>query len=792
MNAAHKGGAERAQKHVVLRPFRGGRTGAAASGVPTLIFALRLEAQPSLRYARQPSSPLSARCTLNSLQAFCRLVAFDSVDAGAVLRTQLRHARNLAGYLRARSSRVDGPGDAHERALSVLESQAAVVAAKLDAVVAATDPLAPFSFEEFLNARSEVMLIEREVLGNAWQVLRSLRQLTYVQSAGEYPAPSLFFGLEQAKIAERLDGVAHSYHTALRELVGGVLEAPVPPSSMTLTYEYMAFSHHTHTEARRTIGIECYNQVSVPAWLLYLPRYLPMVCHELAHPLAASLQREGFREPFLRFEEACTEVVDRHLGEGARQIQPNMVPSIAREIITDSLALAAAGPAYVYAWYATTLGSRRVGPDQQLVLPTWVRMSLLAAQLSHHPEGGLRGVPQRANEEYRQIMEQRGFAAKCAYHDALLLACQDFADAIGPKLRDASIRLSSQPDPNWGAEVRAIGDSIGRLPEHAGFNVDALDCDASWQGGPLLSAPALLWDLQLSLAAARTTGGTPPPEGRIFHRLHRPNRSVEWEEGEYSEWLWVKLHPASSQESLRAAWGGAATVRAAVGAHNAVAIRGSFVARRFSDYPPTSSGIALHASRQILVQLVRNSQDRRAFSDALACGRPLLVSEVSIRRPEGGAEFAVIGSVQHRDDFVAVFRSLGAGDLVVVSALAHISDARGVIDAFRTCDAVVRTSSTVLVPTDDAWAAAATADSRGADVRCFMRLERGAALGPLRDRLTALGARSVERVLGLDDLEAVFPVRGADDLRRIVDIPDVLQGAGIVSFDARIGFGEET
>ncbi len=730
------------------------------------------------------------------LPAFCRLVANDGLCEASILQTQLRHARNLASYIAARATPATRRLDDHDVVLGVLEAQIehGLKPRLNDAmdVVDSTwkeDPVTAFA--RFIELRANAETIEQQVLENVRRVMRSIRQTAYVHPT-EFPPLSLFFGLEQAKIAERVDGMARDYHAELRRtLERSSASSRFGHGALALSYEYIGASNHSHTEKLIDGVLELSTQVSVPIWLLYTPRYLPTICHELAHPLAAELLGPGsVLEPALRaFRPKADRVIEHHLGRAALGSIPNISAAIARELLTDVLSLRAAGPGYAIAWHASTLGRGHIEPQQRLSLPTCVRLRLLAEVARGTLAAPLAEVLDQDTALYRAILERRGYVEKARFQEALHDAC---GELVSEFVR--ALPTPSRSEPAWGAAAAAISEAFDRaVPADEGSRfIDEIDLGSAWTGEDRRSVPGLLWQVHVRAAHDRISS---IPEGRIFHMLHAP-RWADWRETEYSEWLWLKRIMRSTRDTFRRWWlretgSRSPLIGDVIGAYNFVSIREPFRARHFDEYPPMATDQPFHATRQILVGLERKGvAPTPSLREGFAQPHPLLIIELHL--PSGSdpppelLELAMLERTGLRP--LAVFKTLGTGDVVVAAQLERIEAAPTLLDALRKLAPRARTLTSIVLP--EAFAAAEDGDrpSRGkANVRAFLRFHTE----PAKSWLSEAGIEpaSVERVLGADDAELVFAIPDTRDLEKVLTIADKLALSGaLATFDARVGF----
>ncbi len=647
------------------------------------------------------------------------------------------------------------------------------------------------AFSSFIQARADAETIEQQVLENFARVTRSLRQAAYAHLT-EFPPPSLFFGLEQAKIAERVDSLAHGYHAELLTLASSLGAKPrlAMSSTLAVSYEYIGSSNHCHTEyLHGDDRLELHTQISVPLWLLYTPRYLPTICHELAHPIAAELLADHgpLGSALVKFRPLATQLIEQHFGRGGLRSIPNIVPAIARELLTDVLSVRAAGPSYAVAWHASTLGRGALSPRQSLSLPTCVRLRILARVTDATLTGSLAEVLDADTHLYRAILERRRYVEKASFQEALHDVCAAFVDELTRAIPPA---VQSSP-PEWASDIQDIFAGIRRIPRFRDTPVPpSEDLGALWSGGLLRSVPGLLWQTHLDTASA--TLDTSVPEGRVFHALHT-QRMSRWVEGDYSEWLWIKRMMSRPRTEFHAWWldqtrDSRPLVADVIGAYNFLSVRQRFNARSFKDYPPVAGDHHFHAARQILVELRRRDAP---FDDVLAevfHTSPLLVIEIHIppsigQDPEAFLDLAT--AERPGLHTIAAFKALGTGDYVLVMHVRDMSVVPGALADFKRNAPEIRTLTNVLLPPGvTASPEAREASGPPTSVRAFLRFHRE----PPTDWAAALGTE-VERVLGADDAELSIPVASAADLEKVLTIADIVaSSSALATFDARTGF----
>jgi len=730
------------------------------------------------------------------LRAFCHLVARDGLGASAILQTQLRHAINLADYIAARTPSAQPRLKDDTRVLGVLELQIEHGLRKSlntarQAVHPDTwreDPIEAFA--RFIEARADAETVERQVLENFARVTRSLRQAAYAQPT-EFPPPSLFFGLEQAKIAERVDSLARVYHRELLVLANslGVTPRLATTSALAVSYEYIGSSNHSHTECRLHDALELHTQISVPLWLLYTPRYLPTLCHELAHPIAAELLGDhgclGFA--LEKFRPVATRLIEQHFGRGGLRSVPNIVPAIARELLTDVLSVRAAGPIYAVAWHANTLGRGAISPQQGLSLPTCVRLRLLTRICGAGLTSVLADVLDADTRLYRGILERRRYVEKAAFQEAL-------HDACAPLIDDMITAFSSgrQPPPSaWATDINDAFGAIRRIPRFTDAVVpSAEELEILWSGSSLRSVPGVLWETHLRAAGA-TMEAPMVPEGRLFHGLHT-NHRVRWVEGDYSEWLWVKRTMTAPRAAFQAWWleqthASDPLVADVIGAYNFLSVRRRFDARSFDNYPPAAGDHHFHAARQILVEVRRaDAPFEDVLGDAFRVA-PLLVIEAHVPPDADDDAFLDLATAARPDlRTVAVFKTLSTGDYVFLVHVDEVSAVPGMLADLQRNAPAVRTATSVILPATGVMPAAQSAPAHGSgtSVRAFLRFQREPSPGWATD----LGI-AVERVLGADDVEWAVPVESVGDLEKVLTIADMIASlCALATFHARTGF----
>lgn len=723
------------------------------------------------------------------LRAFCGLVASDGLGATAVLRTQLRHASNVALALaQSPLARTLGVLDANARHIEHALHEARSVAEEWS-----DDPVEAFS--RFIDARARAAALEEDVLGSTRRVVRSLRQAAYVRG-GDYPYPGLFFGLEQARILDRVSAIARSYHADLR--------APAPldrPPVVNIAYDYVPLgSHRFLLEPIGGSAPVDHTQVSVPIWLLYYPRYLPTICHELAHPAALAMSKhQDLAGARLALNHAVTAIVDERLGTGVADRHPNFASTLGRELVTDLLSLRVAGPAYAYAWYASALGRGPIGDRVRVSLPTWVRLQLLSERVRERATDTVRTAMEQDCELYSELLVRRGYREKLAYQESLLDPCRSWMEEVSNLL---GLHQGNTAPEDWSAMVREVFEAVAKLDQYSASDLlRGVDPAQTWHRDAARSTPALLFEVHLREALDPSCDqGVTRPEGRVFHALH--DRWRGWREGQYFEWLWIKRIDRSAAGPFLRRWRAAVPDRATVhlgaviGKYDFVALRERFQARTYDDYPPLGHEGAYHARRQIAVQMVRSPREGDEFADAFAGSAPLLVAELRLH-----AETDASGVLDTFFDApptgvrpISAFRSLGSDDLLLVGALTDLVAVR----TFVRWSASQRCKSNTCIVLPEARAPEARRRSTSAPIAEVISFLRFAATpdrevwARVRKAAAKAGSEPVLRVLGDDDVEIRVPIRDVGDLARIVRMADVLLRIdSVTSFDARIGYQDD-
>lgn len=292
--------------------------------------------------------------------ALLYLTVDDIEQASSIIRGQVRHAENLSNYvgsgtdtLRRRNRVID-----LLRMLRTIHLEVEFGIVPLINELKSQLRLGPLREQEredrrkFLQTRAQVQHYLETVLQSARRLHRSLRQAIYGRPQ-ESPTPSLFHGLEQLTVSERNDVVAREYQAAAFAYFQPLLRkmgCDYERHPLSISYEYIlaANYHHSIFVERDEIRIE--TQVSVPVWQLYMPRYLPALCHEIVHPYVNACRdfatNKHLRVAIERFEMALEKVMSDALGTAIPGLFPGAVTSTTNEIITDFVSAQVAGPGY--------------------------------------------------------------------------------------------------------------------------------------------------------------------------------------------------------------------------------------------------------------------------------------------------------------------------------------------------------------------------------------------------------------------------------------------------------------
>lgn len=758
---------------------------------------------------------------LAHLRGMCVLVARDAQAAAAILLTQVRYASNVIKYMMAK--RHD---HGLENALEVLrtleaEIQGAVIKKVEEAEKQLEEPWdedGPKAYEEFGYHRNEAHEKMYKILGCVGPIFQSVRHSMYGRLL-EYPAPSPFFGLDQQRITDHCSSVAQSYDESLGQLASRWNMSM--PSHPTVSFEYIPFGKYHWIESRATEGTQprAHTQVSAPVWHLYMPRYLPVLCHELAHPIAESLLRtfSQLSAPTRDFMNEAAETVGNSMGEAILYSLDNIIQVMARELLGDMLSIAVAGPAYALAWLASMLGYSRAGFSQEINLPSNVRVKIFRRVLERMEiQSPATDLLAEASEAYEARMAYWGFRKKLDYQRDIYKASEKFIDSAADCLGIGASLKPPASDGRWQRRVSSALYDISRLPQYEGlFQTDVAGATASWWRDVERSVPNLLWHLHLAEEARHGPGAgsaSALPEGRIFARLMRPPLKSGFREGQYWELLGIKRHCARGKHEAflgdwaaqMRAWAGRdpalrkGCVRESLGPFNFLALRAPLVAKEFGEYPPKMEGHEYYAARQLMVQLI--AEDRESLDPSVASGSLMAMSEIFL---EDGVDIEEV--CRHFLDGwrgrCAFFRPLSTADVIVMLDVARFSDLAVVKRLiFETPRRIHSNTQLVLPESSGAFkdsGDAVASEGGGMTIRTFLRLAREESLDGLdRDagRLVSKGRRGgrFERVMGPNDVEMELEVRSLEEIMSWAsDLAEFAEQRGIANYDSRLGFPGE-
>jgi len=403
---------------------------------------------------------------------------------------------------------------------------------------------------EVLNSRTEWMR-RLDVSVNRLRICRRALSERMESLRPQLPSPGRFFRKELKKSHERIGAITSAYAQTLQGLFKEVVykETQAPPKLIPL----LLYDHRNATRMDYYVsenGEDGGNQalnvlICGPPWLGEIPKYIPVIAHELAHPMLAETLRMSpsrndiLRHPFARLIQSLRSDLrqvqfDERFGLNPHNVSMQ-VDTMVAEVLSDIMSLIVAGPYYLLVLFLSISEgltvSRFVYPGDLPAAYVRIRTVISAFSEIFGFVGSIapwKNSVARLLDVYSEYMRQKSLnrgdhvkmALKIEYLDSLVRA---FQQPIGEWLCEAKGELAAIGG-EWSLkDLRGTGvDQVIRsaLKEDWISSDSDSKCPLVKENKLLRGIPSIIWSVVLSrFTSVEKDHEVFTPEGRLLRGL---------------------------------------------------------------------------------------------------------------------------------------------------------------------------------------------------------------------------------------------------------------------------------